>query len=493
MSESNSYKQIIKSTGLFGGVQVINMLISIVRVKITAIYLGPAGVGIMSLLMATSNSVKSLTNLGIATSGVQKLTEAQSKEGDLPYSLLIVFSWSIISGLLGLGVMLLFSNQLSVFTFGDLKYVSHFRLLSITIFMASMSTYYLVALQSLRMLRQLALSNLVVAILSFFSAIPLFVLWGENGILPVLLIGGTIMLLLPWAFYRKLKIKLNYGKFFSAIKSGKGMIRFGLVLAVSGMLGALAQYLVNAFINKQSSTEVVGFYQASLSLTTVYLSMVFNAMGTDFFPRLSKIQSDKAASFRLISEQTDISVLVIAPLVGIVIPTLPLIVKILYTPEFLVIVPVVVLGLLAAFFRAVNFAMGYLILAKGDYKLSFVTNNLSNLLFVLLSVIFFKLYGFIGIGISTLVLQIINSIVTFLVVNIRYGFVFPRVSVVLICYLFLLLLVIVVSNFLINNSLFFYISLIFVIILCVFAYRELDKRIGVGEMIISLKSRFFRS
>lgn len=44
--KDDSYSHILKYTGIFGGVQGLNILMSMVRNKLVAIILGPEGMGI---------------------------------------------------------------------------------------------------------------------------------------------------------------------------------------------------------------------------------------------------------------------------------------------------------------------------------------------------------------------------------------------------------------------------------------------------------------
>ena len=75
-SGKNSYSHILKYTGLFGGVQGLNILVGVVRNKFTAMFLGPSGMGLLALFNSTSNFLTSATNLGIPTSGVRVVSEA---------------------------------------------------------------------------------------------------------------------------------------------------------------------------------------------------------------------------------------------------------------------------------------------------------------------------------------------------------------------------------------------------------------------------------
>src|SRR5690554_1976404 len=74
--QRSSYRQIVKATSLFGGVQFFQILISVVRSKFVAILLGPSGMGIVGLLTSTTGLITGLTNFGLGTSAVKNISEA---------------------------------------------------------------------------------------------------------------------------------------------------------------------------------------------------------------------------------------------------------------------------------------------------------------------------------------------------------------------------------------------------------------------------------
>ncbi|WP_050019956.1 oligosaccharide flippase family protein [Chryseobacterium sp. P1-3] len=84
MSEDkSSYKQIFKATSIFGGVQVFNILISIIRSKFIAVLLGPTGMGIAGLLLSTVTLMSSLTSFGLGVSSVKDIAAAhESKKNE---------------------------------------------------------------------------------------------------------------------------------------------------------------------------------------------------------------------------------------------------------------------------------------------------------------------------------------------------------------------------------------------------------------------------
>ena len=54
----NSYRSILRGTSFFGGVQVFQVLINLVRGKLVAMLLGPAGMGVSALFVSSSNTIQ---------------------------------------------------------------------------------------------------------------------------------------------------------------------------------------------------------------------------------------------------------------------------------------------------------------------------------------------------------------------------------------------------------------------------------------------------
>ena len=72
---NESYSHVLKYTGVFGGVQGLNVLIGLVRNKFVAMLLGPGGMGLVSLFNTTVQLISQATNLGIAMSAVRHISE----------------------------------------------------------------------------------------------------------------------------------------------------------------------------------------------------------------------------------------------------------------------------------------------------------------------------------------------------------------------------------------------------------------------------------
>ena len=77
-TEKQEYKNSLKATSLFGGVQVYNIIITILKSKVVALLLGPGGMGTYGLLTSTTGLITSATNFGLATSAEKDIAGANA-------------------------------------------------------------------------------------------------------------------------------------------------------------------------------------------------------------------------------------------------------------------------------------------------------------------------------------------------------------------------------------------------------------------------------
>ena len=128
-----TYAQVVKYTGAFGGVQGLTMLVSVLRNKLAAILLGPAGMGLVVLYNSVTSFLANISNLGLATSGVRQIS-ALYENGtleDLLDDVRLVRTWGVWTALAGTLLSVLLSPLISYLAFdGNFSYSSALMLLS---------------------------------------------------------------------------------------------------------------------------------------------------------------------------------------------------------------------------------------------------------------------------------------------------------------------------------------------------------------------------
>lgn len=311
----SSYRQIMKATSLFGGVQVFQIIISVVRSKFVAILLGPSGMGIVGLLTSTTGLVAGLTNFGLGTSAIKNISEASATEDEHRISKVISVMRRLmwITGILGAVITLVFSPWLSQFTFGNKEYTAAFIWISITLLLNQLSSGELVFLQGLRRLQDLAKANVYGSAAGLIITIPLYYKFGVQGIVPVIIITALITLFFSWYFAKKIKIKKTKLTNEAIMVEGKSMLVMGFMISLSGLISIIVAYLLRIFINRTGNVADVGLYNAGFTIINTYVGMIFTAMGTDYYPRLSLVAKDNEQCSQNINQQSEIALLILAP------------------------------------------------------------------------------------------------------------------------------------------------------------------------------------
>ena len=96
MSDLSGYKNIFKTTFLFGFVQVFNIFVKVGINKVVAILLGTAGMGVISLFQYAVSFLSVSCGLGINQSSIRDISEARERGENSQIDLTVSFIKSII-------------------------------------------------------------------------------------------------------------------------------------------------------------------------------------------------------------------------------------------------------------------------------------------------------------------------------------------------------------------------------------------------------------
>jgi O-antigen/teichoic acid export membrane protein len=485
MTDKKTYQQVFKATSLFGGVQFVKILISVIRSKVVAILLGPSGMGIMGLLNSTLELVSNLTNMGLSTSAVRDISSvnASQNEEKISQTLSVFRILILLTALSGAILLIVFSGLLSQLTFGSNDYSFAFIWLSISIILNQLTNGKLVVLQGLRKLEFLAKANIAGSIFALIVSLPLYYFAGVKGIVPALIGSSFVTYLFAWFYSSKIKYKHVKVGILDSVSQGKNMIVMGFLVSLSTLLSVAASYVVRIFISRTGGLDDVGFYNAGFAIVENYVGLVFTAMATDYFPRLSAIQDDITQVIKTVTKQAIIALLILVPVIVIFIVFSGLLIELLYSDKFLTIESMTIWAILGMFFRAVSWSMGFILFARNDSRLFMTTAILFNSIFLINNIIGYKVGGLTGIGISFLINYVIHFVSLIIITRKRYGFRFEA-DLYKIMFFGGGLCFIAMGISFIDSSIFRYSSgIIVILITLLFSVNELNKRMGIIEII----------
>lgn len=417
-----SYSHILKYTSLFGGIQFLIILIGIVRTKLVAVILGPSGVGLVSLFNSTITFVSNSTNLGVAVSAVKNLSESfeSGDEKRLRSDITIVRSWCFVTALIGMLLCILFSKILNDLTFDWGDHTFHFICLSPIVAITAIVGGEMAILKATRRLRNLAEISIYNVIFSLIISVLVYYVWDMSGVVPCLLLTSLSQLIITIVYsykYYPLHMSFRCGM----LRSGIPMVKLGIAFVVAGIFGSGADFAIRSYLNNAGMLETVGLYSAGYMIVMTYGGLIFSAMETDYYPRLSA-ENGKPTFISTVNRQCEVSLLLISPmLVGFIIAA-PLILPILYSGKFIPVVDMMQVATLALFVRAVKLPVAYISLAKGDSMLFLIIECIFSVSIVITSILGFRMAGLTGIGYAIVASGLLEYFVSLVLMGRKYEY-----------------------------------------------------------------------
>lgn len=484
-NKTSSYRSIFKATSLFGGVQAYQILIGVIKSKFVAILLGPAGMGIQGLYQSAIQLMQSFSSLGLSQSAVRDVSEANgsgdSKRIGLTVAVVKRLVW--ITGLLGLVATAVLSSVLSQTTFGNYDYTIPFIFLSVILLLDQLSAGQKVVLQGMRKLKYLAKSTAIGSTVGLIVSIPLYYLFGVQGIVPTLILNSITMLCLTWYFSKKIEVETVEVSNKQTFEQGKSMLKMGLAMSISGIMVTLTSYLLRGFIRYEGGTEQVGLFTAGFMLTNSYVGMVFNAMGTDYYPRLSAVNQDNAKCTEVINQQGEIATLIIAPILISCMILMPFIIRLIYSDEFLPATDYILWAVSGMMFKVSSWVISFSFLAKAEAKLFIINEMISNTYFLIINLFGYFLHGLSGLGVSFAICYFIYTVQVYCITRKRYNFNYSEnfKKIFVIQSIFVATTMILIHCW---TSNWVYIPTSLILIFCsIYSLKELDKRMSIVKVI----------
>ncbi len=418
-SKNNITNGVLKALGIFGGVQMITIICSILRTKLIAVWIGAAGVGLFGIFNSAIELLGVLFHLGVRDSAVRDI--ASSQQPDTNKIITIVRRWVLVLGAIGLVVTMAISPLLSNFTFGNYDYTYAFIAIAIIIFLSSIQNGELAILQGTKELSRLAKASIWGAIGGVIISIPLFYIWRIDSVIPALVAYSVITTIAILSQRVSTPKPTPCITFSETMSKGRSFISLGIFLTISAVVNHLVSFLFITYLNHVGDTSVVGHYQAGITLVNKYMGIIFTAIIMEYYPRLSQVSSSQKRTSIFVSHEISIMLWILLPVIAIFIASSELIISLLYSSEFLLITPFVVWAVIGTIFRAISWCMAYVILTRGDGKVYLVTESLSAITCITLNILAYNLWGLEGLGFAYMAWYIIYTIIIGAVYHIRYN------------------------------------------------------------------------
>jgi len=332
-----SYHRILRSTSIIGGASFINIAIGVLRTKVLAVLLGPAGVGLASLYTGLMGTASTVATMGLGPVGTRQIAEAWSKDDARAIRVArhALFWGTMVLACAGGLVVWSLRSVLAVHALGNASYSRAVGWLAIGVALSVAGASQGALIQGMRRIGDIARLNVFGSVISTVLGIGLLWEWGKVGLVAYVLIVPLASFVLGHIYVSRLpKARKEAVTLPELMREWKMLLHLGLAMVGAGLVQQLAQLWIRIDVARVLGTQSLGQYQAAWTISMQYVSFVLGAMGTDYYPRLTGVIHDPQAAGTLVNEQTEIATLLGAPVFIAMMALAPCIIHILYAASF---------------------------------------------------------------------------------------------------------------------------------------------------------------
>jgi antigen flippase len=422
--KTTSHVEALKSTSIIGGSTVIVIFIRMLRTKVLAVLLGPAGVGLEAMYDSVISLAKIGVDMGISGSGVRQIAAAHGS-GNPTTIATTVFTLRrvcLMLGLIGAAVLFLTREKVSRVTFGNDDHAFDIGLLSVILLFVALTGGQGALLQGMRRIGDLARMNILGTAFGAVLSIPIVYFWGRDGIPAYMVLTAAVAALISWSYARRVQTQPIKVPLRQVATEAGSLFRLGLAFVSSGLMATGALFLLRIFVMRETGVVGAGQFQAANAISMIYVGFILQAMGTDFYPRLTSAADDNHRCNKLVNEQAEISILLALPGVLATLALAPWVIHFFYSNKFELAGEILCWQVAGMMLRVLSWPMGFIVVAKGRAAILFLTDLIAYSVYVALGWVGLKFFGLPGTGMAFLSLYIFHWCMIYVVVRRMSGF-----------------------------------------------------------------------
>lgn len=420
MSESRS---LVRSMVVIGGARAASILLTILRIKLVAILLGPHGIGLLSLYSNLVNTASTAAGLGISTSGVRELVNVEPlsrKQALVRRSLVTSLA---VQGFVASLCIWLAREPISIWLLGDVAHAYEVGLTGIGVVLTLVGAAYNSILQGLNRIGDLGRVMVISGLFGSAVGLAPLVIMGESGLIWFFLAQPMATMVFALIYSRRIhRARLNGYRLREMFRIWRPMARLGLAVMLGGLATTSALLFARSRIAQDLGLDAAGQFAAAWSVTGTYVGFLLHSMSADYYPRLTKAVSDRPAANALVNDQTQLGLVIGGPILLLIVGWAPWVTNILYSADFLPAAGVLQWQTVGNVFKLASWPLGYYLIACANGKAFLFAQVVFNLLFLILLLPAIERFGLLATGPSFTIAYFIYFVVMVIIVRTSIDF-----------------------------------------------------------------------
>lgn len=376
---------------------LVKMLTGFVSVKVVASIIGPAGVALVGQLNNFASIAMSLSSGGINNGITKYISEFKNDEGKVRTYLSTALSITVICSLCVGVAMILLNRLLSKLILQTNDYWYVFLIFGVTILLYALNQMLLSVVNGFKDFKKYVKINIANSIVGLCFTLAFVLTLGLPGALVSAVTYQSVMMFITlwmirkssWATWSNFKERLNK-------LASKQYFKYTLMTLTTAAMVPISQLVLRSYVISEISPVEAGWWEAMNRLSNMYLMIITSSFTVYYMPRLSEL-SDKIELRREIFKAYKVILPILILGITVVYLFRHLIIRILFTPEFLPMENLFIWQLIGDLFKICSWLLSFIMVAKAMTKEYITTEVIFAISYIVLSFIFMHLKGVVGI------------------------------------------------------------------------------------------------
>lgn len=391
----NGSGELLKVFSFTGLSMVVKLVTSFLMVKVVAAIIGPAGTAMVGQLQNFTAILTSLGSGGINNGVVKLVAENHEDEDELTHSIstgfLLTVLFSVVSGLL----CAVFALPLSKWIFKDEGFFYLFIIFGIGLLFVSLNNFLLSVLNGFTKYKTYVTVSIITSLMGLAFTVILALFYRLPGVLIAIVSYQAVIFFITLFILRKeqwLHVGLwkNYKKF-----TASKYFAFTAMAFVTALTVPVAQLIIRSYIIEGYSLTIAGLWESVNKISAMFLLFITSSFSVYYLPKLSKTKSDSGLKLEILKTYK-----VMLPVVGVSLLAIyflrELVIRLVFTQEFLPMEPLFKWQLLGDFFKVSSWLLAFIMVAKSMTKPYIITEIIFSVILVATSLYLIRFNGALG-------------------------------------------------------------------------------------------------
>ena len=266
---------LLKMTSLNAGAIVIRLFVSAIIQRLLTEYVGPVGQGKVGQLRSLGTLLTSITSLGTFNGVIKYIAEYKNDQIKLQQLFSSVFVFLIIGILITTPVLLIFSDEISLYLFSTNEYAFLIKLTAVIVPFIAVQRVFNGVVNGLSEYKKFVKIELISYMLSASLTVLFLFLYNLPGVLVAIAITPVVQVsVMILVFYRVLKEYIQFKGLKLQAPMAKALLAFTLMSFVSSILLPLVEIDIRSMLDENLSGRDAGIWTNMTFISHNY--MVFS-------------------------------------------------------------------------------------------------------------------------------------------------------------------------------------------------------------------------